>query len=358
MPMSIVRQPDGKLAAFSSVSDDFEMWSADENDAVRFCVEVYDLGPKAAADKVRRGVEDHEPWKHGVRGHGLSRWNDALRTVAFRHGRDGLAERLGKMGFPDYDLSVLDLSECDEREEDMRRGAECEAADSERSARNDAEARAHVMDGVRQMNEATNADATEGSPKVLSSSMVGLLRHNEKDALEIDGSGWAEVGAVVAAVASRTSVVRSGHPFDRDVLFRIVRDDAKGRFEIDPAGTRIRAVSGHSIDVDLGLEPYVPTGPLWFGTVVDHKERIAREGMTGSAKRKVRLLEDREAAEAVAVSRGCGGPMVLEIDAPALAAAGLAFGRNTAGEILVDRFGPGYAVETALLSDAPTPGRG
>jgi hypothetical protein len=123
MARRFVRQPDGKLAAFSEVVDDFTMWDADERQAIDFGISQWDLGPKLAAEKVKAGLEDHEPWKMDVPGSGLSRWNDCLESIALQHGRERLTQVLTAMGFADYDLTGLDLPSNEEE-----RASEAEAA--------------------------------------------------------------------------------------------------------------------------------------------------------------------------------------------------------------------------------------
>jgi hypothetical protein len=101
MGQAIVRQPDGKLACFSSVSDNFTMWDATEEEAVAYCVDELDLGPNSARAMVQRGLDDLKPFstKHGS---GLDRWDDSLQTIATVHGEKVLRERMAEMGFSDY----------------------------------------------------------------------------------------------------------------------------------------------------------------------------------------------------------------------------------------------------------------
>lgn len=193
----------------------------------------------------------------------------------------------------------------------------------------------------------------QDAAKAFSKGLSGLLRHNQGGALSFDAQGFAEVDAVVDAMNATKRPGNLGVRFDAAALAETVANDAKGRFQVTEDGRRVRAVSGHTFEVDLALEPFRPEGPLWFGTVVDKAAKIAAEGMTGSRKLKVRLSDSLEGATAIAEARGCGGPAVFEVDALRMAADGFTFGRTTNGEILVGHFGPQYL---SLLEPAHAPG--
>ena len=186
-----------------------------------------------------------------------------------------------------------------------------------------------------------------------SKGLSGLLRHNNGEPLSFDSHGFADVGAAVAAMNATKRARNLGVGFDADALAEVVARDGKGRFELSGDGSRVRAVSGHSFEVDLSLEPFAPTGPLWYGTVLDKAGKIVAEGLTDSRKIKVRLHDSPEAATAVAEARGREGPAVFEVDAERMASDGFAFGRTANGEILVDHFGPPYLT---LLEPGHAPG--
>lgn len=185
--------------------------------------------------------------------------------------------------------------------------------------------------------------------------LSGTLRHDPRG-LPMDGNGYVPVGPLVAEMASRGLV--SG----LDQLVGLVFGDDKGRFEFSPGshdeeglvleGATIRACSGHSLDVDLELAPYEPTGPLFFGTVTVAAERIEREGLVHGHKVCTRLLEDEAAANEVAAKRGGSGPAVFRVDAERMAADGYAFRRASNGEILGPKVPVGY-VERVKPSPAP-----
>lgn len=87
----IVKQPNGLLACFSDIVDNFTVLNMNESEAIDWVVEQYDAGPKAASEKVQAGLNDFKPFSKQP-GSGLDRWNDCLETIEFRHGPAAVLE--------------------------------------------------------------------------------------------------------------------------------------------------------------------------------------------------------------------------------------------------------------------------
>ena len=85
----------------------------------------------------------------------------------------------------------------------------------------------------------------------------------------------------------------------------------KVRFEI--SGNRIRALHGHSVAVDLGLEAAEPPEVLYHGTATRFLNSIFREGLQPQKRQHVHLVETIEAA--VKIGSRHGKPIVLQIPA-------------------------------------------
>lgn len=100
MAWRIVKQPDGKLARFSDVVDNFTVFDMTVNEAIEICRE--DLGTIDAQQKVQSGVDDIEPWTTTKKGHGLSRWNDCLNSIVMVHGYEGLKETLSELKLSEF----------------------------------------------------------------------------------------------------------------------------------------------------------------------------------------------------------------------------------------------------------------
>ena len=156
-----------------------------------------------------------------------------------------------------------------------------------------------------------------------------VLRHDPgKVGLTLNAAGWAEVDALIAAAA------RAGVAIDRETLARVVAESDKQRFALSPDGRRIRANQGHSVDVDLGLEPRVPPELLYHGTATRFVESIRAAGLHAAARTHVHLSADEETARAVGQRHG--RPVVLAIAAGRMHRDGRLFFRSDNGVWLTE----------------------
>jgi putative RNA 2'-phosphotransferase len=156
-----------------------------------------------------------------------------------------------------------------------------------------------------------------------------VLRHDpEKIGLTLDAAGWAEVDELIAAAA------RSGVDLDRETLARVVAENDKQRFALSPDGRRIRANQGHSVDVDLGLEPRTPPERLFHGTASRFVDSIRASGLHAASRAHVHLSADAETARTVGQRHGT--PVVLTIAAGRMHRDGRLFFRSANGVWLTD----------------------
>lgn len=145
-----------------------------------------------------------------------------------------------------------------------------------------------------------------------------VLRHRpELAGLQLDAAGWVGVDELLAGVA------RNGQPMTREQLLEIVATNDKKRFELDAAGVRIRAVQGHSVEVELGHAEAAPPEVLLHGTHAAVLPAIRREGLLRMQRHHVHLHQDPALAATVGGRRGT--PVVLRVRAAAMAAAGHVF---------------------------------
>ncbi|HEX4334637.1 MAG TPA: hypothetical protein VH062_01920 [Polyangiaceae bacterium] len=94
MPSFFVKQPDGRLARFSSVVDDFVAFDMTAEEAEQLILdELVEVARATAKAAVKRGIDDELPRHHGVYGDGQARWRDALETVESIHGKNARAQR-------------------------------------------------------------------------------------------------------------------------------------------------------------------------------------------------------------------------------------------------------------------------
>lgn len=164
-----------------------------------------------------------------------------------------------------------------------------------------------------------------GTSKFLSK----VLRHApESVGLRLDEAGWVAVDDLLAAARG------AGVALDRATLDRVVAENDKKRFALSPDGQRIRASQGHSVDVELGLQPLEPPEVLFHGTADRNLDSIRRDGLRPGRRTHVHLSADE--ATATAVGQRHGRPVVLRVLAGQLHAAGHAFYRSDNGVWLTD----------------------
>ena len=162
----------------------------------------------------------------------------------------------------------------------------------------------------------------------LSRRLSYVLRHRpDRAGLVLDPGGWVALDALLEGLAAH------GRAVTRAELEHVVRTDAKQRFTVDPTGTRVRAAQGHSVPVELGLLPAVPPPVLWHGTPERNLASVLAGGLHRGRRHAVHLSPDPVTARAVGQRRGV--PVVLRVDAAAMARDGAVFSRADNGVWLV-----------------------
>jgi putative RNA 2'-phosphotransferase len=167
-----------------------------------------------------------------------------------------------------------------------------------------------------------------------------ILRHDPASVgITLDEAGWVRVDALLAALA------RHGGGLSRAELEIVVETNNKRRFAFSDDGLSIRASQGHSVAVDLGLAATVPPPVLYHGTASRSLDAIFREGLRPMSRRDVHLSADT--GTAVRVGSRHGRPVVLSVDAAAMAAAGHEFRLSANGVWLTDAVAPQYLARPA-----------
>lgn len=162
-----------------------------------------------------------------------------------------------------------------------------------------------------------------------------ILRHTpEEIGLTLDAQGWAPVAELLRGLK------KAGLPMTRAALLEVVAQNDKQRFTLSPDGTCIRAAQGHSVQVDLGLDPEEPPETLYHGTARTTLDAIFVEGLRPGRRRQVHLSSDRETAERVGGRHG--RPVVLCVAALRMHREGHVFSRADNGVWLVDHVPSGY----------------
>ncbi|MFJ7908098.1 RNA 2'-phosphotransferase [Kitasatospora sp. NPDC096204] len=171
---------------------------------------------------------------------------------------------------------------------------------------------------------------------VRSSKMLSRILRHEPGlvGITLDGAGWVRVDELLTALAAR------GRPLTRAELDHVVATNNKRRFGYSPDGLSIRANQGHTVVVDLGLAAAVPPPVLYHGTAGRHLAAIFHEGLRPMARQDVHLSADTETATRVGARHG--RPVVLTVNAAAMAAAGHEFRLSENGVWLTDAVPPQF----------------
>jgi putative RNA 2'-phosphotransferase len=156
--------------------------------------------------------------------------------------------------------------------------------------------------------------------------LAHLLRHTK--AVNYKG-GWVELSVAIETLQ-----------LPQEEIAQIVECDSKGRFEFSSDGRSLRALYGHSVEVDLELEPVTPPDVLYHGTAEKYMDSILREGLKPRKRCYVHLSETRDMA--LEVGSRHGTPVVLVVDSAAMAQRGVRFYKAHRGVWLVDGVSPEY----------------
>ncbi len=162
-----------------------------------------------------------------------------------------------------------------------------------------------------------------------------VLRHDpSKIGITLDSSGWVDVETLLLACADHK------HPMTRAELDEIVATNSKKRFAFSEDGSKIRASQGHSVEVDLGLEPSVPPSVLFHGTAEKNMPSIMDTGLDKQSRQHVHLSAEDTTARTVGSRHG--RPIVLRVNAAQMHADGVLFYLSANGVWLVDAVPPRY----------------
>ncbi len=162
-----------------------------------------------------------------------------------------------------------------------------------------------------------------------------VLRHNPGALdLELDPGGWADVNTLIEKAQAE------GQSLNRSRLRHVIEAGDKTRFRLSGDGTKIRANYGHSIEVDLDLEPTPPPEHLYHGTAQSALPSIREEGLRPQSRQYVHLSPTSDDAQSVGQRHGT--PVVLPVEAPALHEAGHTLYRSANTVWLTRRVPPSF----------------
>jgi putative RNA 2'-phosphotransferase len=193
------------------------------------------------------------------------------------------------------------------------------------------EKRLDIVYVIHYMNDASKAKAMMTPQQLVRASkfLSLVLRHEPgKVGLGLDAAGWADVQGLLDALKEH------GLALTLEQLKQIVNTSDKKRFAFSEDGLRIRASQGHSVEVDLQYAPQHPPKLLYHGTAERFLGAIRAKGLSKMGRHHVHLSAEPRLTMEVGARHG--KPVLLIIEAQAMAEAGYTFYLSANGVWLVD----------------------
>jgi len=133
-----------------------------------------------------------------------------------------------------------------------------------------------------------------------------VLRHQpETIGIELDEQGWANVKELIEKCKKHR------YHFSMEDLIEIVETNDKKRYSFNEKRNKIRANQGHSIDINLALQPVEPPEYLYHGTAKRFLSSIREKGILKGTRQHVHLSKELDTA--VKVGARHGKPAILTI---------------------------------------------
>jgi len=159
--------------------------------------------------------------------------------------------------------------------------------------------------------------------------MSGLLRHFPYDYdLNHTSNGWFNIKDIQNCINNK---------YDEDITISeiesIVKNDSKGRYEIDTQYNIIRAVYGHSINVTINKQntDNIPS-VLYHGTPKRNKKSILSTGLKSQNRQEVHMTDSISEAKNVG-KRHSSNIIVFKIDIKSMKSDGYTINNPTGDSV-------------------------
>lgn len=169
-----------------------------------------------------------------------------------------------------------------------------------------------------------------GNKTKVSNVLSYLLRHDKT--YKFETGGWRSVENLV-----------QDKGFTIEQLCDFVANDPKGRFEFNDNKTKIRALYGHSIPVEMDYTECTPPNILYHGTSMNAQASILDNGLVSRSRNYVHLTSNNDAALETGARHGA--PISIQIKAFEMFQNGYKF-YNPVGEIWLAREVPRKFVDS------------
>lgn len=161
-----------------------------------------------------------------------------------------------------------------------------------------------------------------------------LRHHPQVIGISLDTGGWTDVDVLLQKMQEK------GWNINREILEDVLATNPKQRFSLNEDRTRIKANQGHSVTIDLLLEPLAPPQELYHGTAEKFLAAIVSEGLKKMQRHHVHLSPDVHSA--FTVGKRHGKPVVLAVQSQQMYSDGFVFYRSDNGVWLTDHVPAAY----------------
>lgn len=161
-----------------------------------------------------------------------------------------------------------------------------------------------------------------------SKAMCFILRHGaEKMKIQISKTGYVKCETIVAELQKRWP------SFTQSDLLAIVKEDEKGRYNIDRGS--IRTNQGHSMEsIKIPFRKAIPPVLLYHGTDEVGYNAIKKSGIKKMKRHHVHLTDDLETASSVGIRHG--SEVIITVDTRPMVKDNVEFFQSDNGVWLTD----------------------
>ncbi len=171
------------------------------------------------------------------------------------------------------------------------------------------------------------------------SKFLSLILRHKPESIDVSMSphGWVKIDELIKAAQK--------HRIDltKKLIDEVITKNDKQRFTYSSDGESIRANQGHSVNIELELEPTKPPDTLYHGTASRFMENIHKKGLLKMNRQHVHLSLLKKTA--YDVGKRHGKPVILTIDAQRMTQDGYEFYLSKNGVWLTKHVPPQYLQE-------------
>jgi putative RNA 2'-phosphotransferase len=157
----------------------------------------------------------------------------------------------------------------------------------------------------------------------LSKMISHALRHKPEDYnLKLSKDGWVPIDELARSI----KVKAIGHStLTVEDIINLVSAETKKRHEIKDG--QIRALHGHSLEIEIENQPLIPPAKLFHATASNYWDKIKKEGLHKMKRNYVHLSTNKQGAVEIAAKK-YKGILLLQVEALKASENGVLFYSN------------------------------